>query len=159
MRQISKVRHAFRPWCKLEVFCSQMDLLGLSSPMQCLIFYVLTNVMDPVFSSLYMAHSPSLFLFASLSSSMALYEPLYLVVQGLLATGETLMPPFNRRKSQIHVTVQKKRAKQSKMTKTGFDKYDVFCYLYPINTRRVRQGSCASSTVACSHASIRYFRR
>ncbi len=72
-----------------------MDLSGLSSPMQYLIFYVLTSVMDSVFSSLYMAHSPSLFLFASFSSSMTLHESLDLVVQGLPATGKTLMPPFN----------------------------------------------------------------
>jgi hypothetical protein len=90
-----------------------MDLSGLPSPMQRLIFYVLTNVINPVFLYSYKARSLSLYIFASLFSPMILHESLDLAVQGLHATGEILMPPFNGRKSQIHAADAKSWTKQS----------------------------------------------
>ena len=93
-----------------------MDLSGLSSPM---IFYVLSGAMNPVFLNSYMARSLSLYIFALPFSSMTLHESPDLAVQGLHATGETLMPPFNGRKSQIHAVDAKKWTKQSITTKMG----------------------------------------
>lgn len=70
-------------------------------------------MIDPVFLYSYMARSLSLYIFASLFSPMILHESLDVAVQGLHATGEILMPPFNGRKSQIHAADAKSWTKQS----------------------------------------------